>query len=144
MKNEKLKDLEKMKSTLEKSIKDKLSELNKMNKELDILNDLIEIQYGGKKRVVTKKSSHKSIGLEKSEIPLIYDKNMVLRKKIIFVINKQKQCTIKDIADAISKLEKNIKYESVYPQVQQAVIKLLSNNKLNKIGDYNSKYELKI
>ncbi|MBI3517975.1 MAG: hypothetical protein HY062_01275 [Bacteroidetes bacterium] len=144
-----LRELEKIKKTLIKSITEKLNEVGKMDKELHKVNEMINSYYEsedgksplGRSKVILKSSVD---GLLKSDIPTVYANNMVLRKKILFIINKNKSCTVKEIAEEIVKAENDKSYDSVYPMIQQAIRKLINQKHLNKIGDYNSKYELNL
>ncbi|MES2567602.1 MAG: hypothetical protein V4565_12085 [Bacteroidota bacterium] len=128
-------------------MKVKLEELKKQRSELQKQLTNVEKKIIAIEKVPEPKKGRIGFNgkvITKSDIPFEYSTNMTMRKKVLFTLNKLKRGTVKEITESIVKLEKDKSYEKVYPQIQQTVLKLLNNNNLNKLGDYNSKYELKI
>lgn len=79
-------------------------------------------------------------------IPSEYDKESRWEDRIIWVLNKRKQATIKEITVEILKQEKMSKeeFDPTYKKIQQVILRMLNDIKVIKLGTYNSKYKLNI
>lgn len=122
---------------LQKEKKLKLKELEELESNIQSLEDSLKLErereiLGG------------NIGIHRDEIPFKYDIDLFQHLKVIFILNELGEATVKTIADYMHKKEPKVNYKTIYTTALHMVLKLHREHKLNKIGNYKSKYSLNI
>lgn len=114
----------------------KKKEITQAEEELLLVRRMIR-KMGGKT------SSAKGTGIIAS-IPKVYSMQMHQEKKVLYVLEKLKEASVKEITDYMCNLEKSFDRDAIYRRVQQVINKMKNEDKIISSGDYASKFKINI